>query len=139
MAEYLEEPGTDTDRAIALVLSFALTTLFGILLKNFYIYLGYVMALESRKLMIASIYDKISRLSMRSLTETNSGKLITLVSSDIFTLERPLSLAPFAFVAPLMNLASYGLIWYISGWEYALIIFGLWILMFISQACVARM
>lgn len=117
---------------MTLVLSFSLTTLFGSLFKNFYIYLGYVMALEFRKLMIASIYDKIARLSMRSLTETNSGKLITLVSSDIFTLERPLSLAPFAFVAPLMNLASYALIWHISGWEYALIIFGLWIVMFIS-------
>ena len=120
------------EKAIILVVAFSMCTLISTLLKNFYIYYGYIMSLESRKIMIASIYDKVGRLSMRSLTETNSGKLITLVSSDIFTLERPLSMAPFALIAPVINLASYGLIWYISGWPYALIIFGLWVIMFLS-------
>lgn len=139
LAQYLTEEENDTQKAAMLVGGFALCTLLSSLLKNFYIYYGYIMSLEFRKIMVAAIYDKVGKLSMRSLTETNSGKLITLASSDIFTLERPLSMAPFALVAPIMNLASYGLIWYISGWQYAVIIFGLWILMFLSQMLVARM
>ena len=139
LAKYLAEEENDTQRAAILVGSFAMCTLLSSLLKNFYIYYGYVMSLEFRKIMVASIYDKVGKLSMRSLTQTNSGKLITLASSDIFTLERPLSMAPFALVAPLINLASYALIWHISGWQYALVIFGLWILMLLCQMTVARM
>lgn len=97
------------------------------------------MALEGRKVLVAAMYDKVSKLSMRSLTETNSGKLITLVSADIFTLERPLTMAPFGLCAPFINLACYGLIWHISGWPYAVIIFGLWILMVLGQMCTARL
>ena len=139
LAEYLEDDESDTEYAISLVAGFATCILFGTLLKNYYIYYGYAMALECRKIMIASMYDKVGRLSIRSLTETNSGKLITLVSSDIFTLERPLAMAPFGLIAPIINLMCYGLIWFISGWPYALIIFGLWIMMFLCQMCVARL
>ena len=109
--------------------AFSASVMTGVLCKNFFIYYGYIMALEGRKVLVAAMYDKVSKLSMRSLTETNSGKLITLVSADIFTLERPLTMAPFGLCAPFINLACYGLIWHISGWPYAVIIFGLWILM----------
>ena len=37
-----------------------------------------------RKTLVSAMYDKVSVLSMKSLTETNPGKLITLISADIF-------------------------------------------------------
>jgi len=89
------------------------------------------MALEMRKLLTSAMYDKVSKLSMRSLTETNSGKLVTLVSADIFTLERPLAIAPFGIASPFINIACYLIVWQISGWEYAVIMCGLWIITFI--------
>ena len=46
------------------------------LFRNFYIYYGYIMALEIRKLLISALYDKLNKLSMRSLTETNQSRLI---------------------------------------------------------------
>ena len=55
----------------------------GALFKNFFVFQGYNMAIKMRKTLIAAMYSKISRLSMQSLTETNSGKLITIVSGDI--------------------------------------------------------
>lgn len=97
------------------------------------------MALEIRKLLTSAMYDKVTKLSMRSLTETNSGKLITLVSSDIFTLERPLAIAPFGLASPFINIACYLIVWQISGWEYAVIMASLWILTFIMQVCTSRM
>ena len=69
------------------------------------------MALEIRKLLTSAMYDKVSRLSMRGLTETNTGNLINLVSSDIFTLERPMALAPFGVASPFINIACYLVVW----------------------------
>ena len=139
ISEYLEDPEDDFERAAILVASFSVSVLIGTLLKNFYIYYGYMMSLDTRKLLCSAMYDKVGKLSMRSLTETNSGKLITLVSADIFTLERSFSMAPFVLCFPFINLACYGLIWHISGWPYAVTIFGLWIIMMLCQMWTARL
>lgn len=89
------------------------------------------MALETRKLLIAAMYDKVGKLSMRSLTETNSGKLINLVSSDIFTLERPLAMTPFFVAAPFINIVCYVLVWQLAGWEYAIMSALFWLVTFL--------
>ena len=62
--------------ATILVALFSVSILAGSLFRNFYIYYGYIMALEIRKLLISALYDKLNKLSMRSLTETNQGRLI---------------------------------------------------------------
>ena len=72
------------EKAAYLVGIFSGCVLIGTLFRNFYIYYGYVTALEMRKMLTSAMFDKVSKLSMRSLAETNSGKLITLVSADIF-------------------------------------------------------
>ena len=59
---------------------FSFSMILASLFRNFYIYYGYIMSLEIRKILISAIYDKVNRLSMRSLTETNQGRLITMVS-----------------------------------------------------------
>lgn len=84
------------------------------------------------------MYDKVSKLSMRSLTETNSGRLISLVASDVFTLERPLAVAPFVLALPFINIACYLIIWQIAGWVYAIIVFVLWIVTHLMQLCTSR-
>mgnify|MGYP000864340044 CR=1 FL=1 len=121
-----------------LVALFSFSILIGSLLRNFYIYYGQMMSLEIRKLLISAIYDNVNKLSMRSLTETNSGRLITMVTSDIFNLERSLSMAPLGLASPFINLACYGLIWHIAGWPYAIAILGLWIFAVLFQVFTAR-
>ena len=128
LAEYLIKEESNLSEATILVALFSFFLLLGTLLRNFYLYYGYIMSLEVRKILISAIYDKVGRLTMRSLTETNQGRLITMVSSDIFGLERSLAMAPFGLSAPFINLASYGLIWYIAGWPYTIAIFGLWVI-----------
>jgi ABC-type multidrug transport system fused ATPase/permease subunit len=137
LAQYLVKLENDTGEAAILVAAFTVSILVGSLFRNFYYYYGYVMALEARKMLVSAMYDKVAKLSMRSLTETNSGKLITLVSCEIFTLERPLSMAPFILAAPFINLVCYGLIWFIAGWPYAVMMFGLWILTVLCQIWVS--
>lgn len=138
LAQYLKKPENDLQEAAILVGLFSASTIIASLFRNFYIYYGYTMALEARKLLVSAIFDKVGRLSMRSLTETNSGKLITLVSADIFTIERPLAMAPFGLASPFINFCCYGLIWYIAGWYYALMMFGLWVVTISMQVCSTR-
>ena len=47
-------------------------------------------------------------------------------------------MVPFGLAAPFINIACYGLIWYIAGWPYAVIIFGLYILTCILQVWTNR-
>ena len=98
-----------------LICGFGATIFVAAFLVNTYIFQGYVMAVKTRKLLVAALYDKIAKLSMKSMTETNSGKLITIISADIFQLERAFSLAPYAFASPFINLFAFVLIGFLAG------------------------
>lgn len=63
-----------------------------------------MLSLRIRRVLCAALYDKVVKLSMKSMTETHSGKLISLISADLFTIEKGLSLFPLLFAAPLINL-----------------------------------
>ena len=139
LAKYLLDDDAPQREAFEYLAIFGGCVFMSVLIRNFYIYYGYFMSLEIRKTLIAAMYDKVAALSMRSLTETNSGKLITLVSSDIFTLERPLSMAPFGIIAPIINIYCYLLIWFIAGWPYAIIVGGIWVLTYLLQMCTANL
>ena len=54
------------------------------------IFYGVIMAAKVRKVLVSSLYDKVGSLSIKAVTSTNSGKLVTLVSADIFMMERAL-------------------------------------------------
>lgn len=77
------------------------------------------------------MYDKIGRLSMKSLIATNSSKLITLISSDIFSVERGLTTAPTVLAAPFINIVCYIFLGFTAGWWYSLGTFLFWIIIFV--------
>jgi len=80
---------------------------------------------------VAALYDKVVKLSVKSITETNSGKLISLISADLFAIERGLGLCPIIIAAPFINMVAYGFLWSIIGFGYTMIVFGFWILVMI--------
>jgi ABC-type siderophore export system fused ATPase/permease subunit len=63
--------------------------------------------------------------------EINSGKIITIISSEIFAVERGFVNFPLAFVSPLLNIACYCFLGIIAGWWFALGVFVFWILLII--------
>lgn len=71
-----------------MVVLYSLAIIVSAVCRNYYVFLGYVMAIRMRKAIISAMYDKVTLLSVKSLTETNSGKLITIISGDIFNVER---------------------------------------------------
>jgi len=94
---------------------------------------GKIAAITLRRTLLAAVYTKIQKLSTKSLTETNSGKLITIVSGDIQSIERSLVIVPVVFATPFLNLGTYILLGFTSGWEYAGITFAIWIIIMLMQ------
>ena len=82
---------------------------------------------------MAAMYDKVGRLSLKSVTETNSGKLVALISADWFAIEKSSAISSGAFAAPIVNAVCYAFIGFTAGWLYALIVFAVWVLMLLMQ------
>jgi ABC-type transport system involved in cytochrome bd biosynthesis fused ATPase/permease subunit len=100
----------------------SLLALYGVILftypfiKNYSFFHSMRLGVIVRKTLISSMYEKISSLSIKSMTQTNSGKLVTIVSGDIMSIERSLSMVPPVFAAPFTNLVVYIIIGYTSSW-----------------------
>lgn len=67
------------------------------------------------------------------MTETNSGKVITIISGDLAALTRPLVFIPMVIAAPFVNLTAYAVLWKTSGIEFAFYTFCWWIFLLIGQ------
>ena len=83
LINYLKDETAPLSEGLILLAIFATLMGSGAVFKNYFVFSGYKMAIGIRKTLVAAMYSKVSRLSMQSLTETNSGKLITIVSGDI--------------------------------------------------------
>ena len=90
-------------------------------------------SIRMRRTLVAVIFDKVCHLSMKSLMATNSGKLISVISADLFAAERSLAFTPLILAFPFVNAFTYALIGFSSDWMNSLIVFCVWILMVIVQ------
>jgi multidrug transporter EmrE-like cation transporter len=79
-----------------------------------------------RRTLCAALFDKVVQFSMKSMTETNSGKLISLISADLFIVERGLSVFPLNFAAPFISLFTCYLLYSKVGIYYTSMIFIIW-------------
>ena len=86
-----------------------------------------------RKSLFIAIFDKVANLSMKSMTETNSGKVITIVNADVQAIERQLSFIPLMLISPVINILAYIIIGLECGWIYSLVTFTIWILVLCCQ------
>ena len=67
-------------------------------------------AVNMRKAVMCLLINKVGKLSMKSITETNSGKLISLISSEMFSVERGLTPLPVVISGPFTNVVCFLLI-----------------------------
>jgi ABC-type multidrug transport system fused ATPase/permease subunit len=98
--------------------------------RNRYIHFGYITSIKLRRTLCAVLFDQISGLSVQALAETNSGKLVSLISSDLFVVERSLSFMPMIIVCPIANTMTYVIIGLTLGWISAAIVFACFIFAF---------
>ena len=83
---------------------------------------GFIIGFRIRRVLVSALYDKVSRLSVRSVSSVNSGKLISLVSSDLYQIEKGLGMSPGLFAAPFINLYAFALLYSLLGWEKMLVV-----------------
>ena len=81
MIEYIEDPEADPKYGIIFGVIFCSAQLVALILRSYVYDMGVVLAIRLRKVLVAALYRKTIHLSMKSMTETNSGKLISLTMS----------------------------------------------------------
>jgi ABC-type multidrug transport system fused ATPase/permease subunit len=132
---YINTPDEPITKGVWLVVVYSLAILIATFFRNYYIFKGYVVAVRMRKTLVSAMYDKVGVLSMKSLTETNSGKLITIISGDIFNVERATTMTPILPAAPLVTLLCLFYIAWGSGIEFAGYTLIIWLLTILGQFC----
>ena len=83
LINYIKDEDAPFSEGVLYLVAFGVLMFTSTYCKNNFIWSGQVNATKMRKCLVASMYSKICKLSMKSLTQTNSGKLITLVSGEI--------------------------------------------------------
>jgi ABC-type multidrug transport system fused ATPase/permease subunit len=133
LIEFIENKDSDPKDGVWLVIVFGLSAFIGQISKNYSYFLSYLLAVKIRKTLMSSLYDKLGKVTMESIIKTNSGKIITIISSDIFAIEKQLIFVPLPFIAPLLNAGCFIYIGFKAAWYYSLALVGLVILITISQ------
>jgi len=133
MIKWLNDPLSEMRDGYINVAIFGSLMALSILFNNAGFFRGYLFSLNIRKIISISMMEKVSRLSMKSLTETNSGKLVTIVSGEYQAIERMLSLSPMLIATPFINILAYGLLGYTTSWEFAVFALIFWIVLILLQ------
>ena len=115
------------------VCTLALMIVLSIVFRNYCYLICYNCIISMRKAIIQALFDKVSKLSMKSLAETNSGKLITIVNSDLQQVERPMQATPLLISTPFVNVIAYVIIGIECGWVYTAITFIIWLIILLCQ------
>lgn len=139
MIYYLEDPNSTMVNGILYCLIFGSAQFISLILRSYYVNYGFVMSVRLRKVMTAALYNKTIKLSMKSMTETNSGKLISLINGDLLQVEIGISFAPLLLAAPFINLIAYVFIATKLGVLLTLIPLGSWLALIAIQHCVSEL
>ena len=80
---YITDEDMEVKWGIIYVAIFALLMFMSMYFKNKFIFEGYNTSINLRKTITVAMYNKIERLTVKSLTETDSGKVISIISGDL--------------------------------------------------------
>lgn len=130
---YIVDDDMEVKWGIIYVCIFTLLMFLSAYFRNRFIFEGYNTSLHLRKTITHALYNKIERLTVKSLTETDSGKVISIISGDLQAIARPLCFSSIILAAPFVNLTAYIVLAFTSGIEYALITFAWWMLLLVMQ------
>ena len=129
LVNYIRDEDAPYTEGIKLVVIFGLLSGTSQMTRGFYIHTGYMTSICMRRTLVAILYDKVTKLSMKSLIATNSGKLISVISGDLFAAERSLTFVSLVISCPIVNIVTYVIIGLQSSWVNSAIVFGVWIVM----------
>jgi ABC-type multidrug transport system fused ATPase/permease subunit len=88
LAEYIRDETQHYTRGIWLIAIFLCMNLFVLIFRNKYAQSSLITGIKVRRTLSAVMFDKVIQLSVESLQRTNGAKIITLISADLFAVER---------------------------------------------------
>ena len=100
-----------TTTGMIFVSTFILSLLIGFILRNYKYMYSFVIFTKINKGISALLFQKVWKLSQKSLSVVNSGKLISIVSGELQTIEETLQNMPFVISKPIMLLLIFGYLW----------------------------
>lgn len=133
IVDYIKDPNSTMEDGVMWLSLFALCLICQPLFRNKNFIESARESINLRKIVISSLYDKVAKLNSESIGKTNSGKLVTICSSDLQAIERPMQVLPMTISAPFVNLVVYTIIGITLSWEYSLITFITWIITMFCQ------
>jgi hypothetical protein len=83
MIKFINDPDMEIQYGVLYVIIFALLMSANTLCRQQYIFSGYNLSINIRKSLTGILYNKIEKLTIKSLTETDSGKVISIISGDL--------------------------------------------------------
>jgi ABC-type multidrug transport system fused ATPase/permease subunit len=86
---------------------FCITMFFSIFLKIYYYMYANKLAIKINRGISTLLYQKILNLSQKSLAMASTGKLVTLVSAELQTLEKTFWYITYLIASPAMQIASF--------------------------------
>lgn len=84
LINYLLDPKAPQSQGLIYVAIFFTSQFLCQILRNRFIDQGFIMSVKLRRILVGALYDKTTKLSVKGMTETNSGKLISLINGDLF-------------------------------------------------------
>ena len=92
-----------------------------------------MVSIRMRRTLCGVLFDKVTALSVESMQKISSGKLVSMISSDLFALERQLTFSTMILVQPFANLFTFLLIGFNFGWWSSLIVLGCFLVAYAIQ------
>ena len=83
MIGFINNPDLEWHYGLGYCALFAFLMASNTLCRQQYIFHGYNLSINIRKALTGILYNKIERLTIKSLTETDSGKVISIISGDL--------------------------------------------------------
>lgn len=100
---------TDKDELEGAILtfSFILVMFFSVLTLSIYQFYANILAVNTNRGISALLYQKMMKLSHIGLAKVSTGKLVSLVSGELQTLEKSMWYIPYMAVSPIINILCY--------------------------------
>ncbi len=125
IVEFIQDPDAPIEWGAALIVMFTVLVWLNNFLRNTYMQHAQYTALRFRRTLTIALYDKVGTISLRSLHKISTSRLINLISSDIFNIEKYSALLGFIVVTPMLNFIVFAYIGVFFGWENLLVVAGL--------------
>ena len=101
--DYIEDPIAQPERGLLIFLCVILLSLFTISFSKWSSLRSSMLGISMRKALVSLLYRKVLRLSHSSLGQTTSGKLISLSSGDMDTVQNSSTALTNGMAGPLIS------------------------------------